>query len=489
MKRIKPPLPEWTRTIWANTAIQKEWTHKVQAVVNAWIQVERLSVVEGAREGCLTSVSPDELPEFVRWAATAGLVALPVKQIKNSGRSYSAETQPAVAGEPWTYKVALTVPKNVERWWEATNGKTYNNDEIGNLLGFPSCCRVFFERYWQDEQFKDLVWPMVGMPDTKTVELKNKEWYVKCNTLLHWLGVRLTPHLPCSFTCEASKDLAQQMFDVGVDTGYGEEMLWTEEMLGWPAEWSILHGIAEIKTPLLKISTRSDTTADRYTVRLYSDQYPKGAPYGTEFPYKQREKPLVSLTTRHKRQFEEAGKRKPGPDPEENGFSSREVMEECHQTFLDILQKHWKAPAYPKVLDLGCGNGELLDRIKVLFSGKSFGVEADKKRADSAKIHYPVGTFWHQNITDLHPWGDREYDLILMYPGRLHEISPEDRKKVHEKLVSITNTLLIYSYTGDERPKRVAELYVEELEKEKWQVQGKLREGSVIAILCTKEEE
>jgi hypothetical protein len=39
-------------------------------------------------------------------------------------------------------------------------------------------------------------------------------------------------------------------------------------------EWSALHGIAEIKTPVLKASTRTDATSCKDTVRRRGDNYP-----------------------------------------------------------------------------------------------------------------------------------------------------------------------------------------------------------------------
>ena len=40
------------------------------------------------------------------------------------------------------------------------------------------------------------------------------------------------------------------------------------EILDWQLEWSALHGIAEIKNSLFKISTRTDATPSRTVLRL-----------------------------------------------------------------------------------------------------------------------------------------------------------------------------------------------------------------------------
>ena len=54
-------------------------------------------------------------------------------------------------------------------------------------------------------------------------------------------------------------------------------MDWIEEILSWPASWSALHGIAEVKTPVLKVSTRTDATAHEFVVRRHGRGMPAEA--------------------------------------------------------------------------------------------------------------------------------------------------------------------------------------------------------------------
>ena len=62
--------------------------------------------------------------------------------------------------------------------------------------------------------------------------------------------------------------------------GFDEEMDWLEEIVGWQFEWSALHGIAEVKTPLLRISSETDVTMERLTVRYMGAEYPHNEPSG-----------------------------------------------------------------------------------------------------------------------------------------------------------------------------------------------------------------
>jgi hypothetical protein len=59
------------------------------------------------------------------------------------------------------------------------------------------------------------------------------------------------------------------------------------ELLDWPVEWSALHGIAEIRTPVVKIATRTDPTPERYVVRWMGKSFPADGARGLMFPYSQ----------------------------------------------------------------------------------------------------------------------------------------------------------------------------------------------------------
>ena len=89
----------------------------------------------------------------------------------------------------------------------------------------------------------------------------------QANILWRWMGVRAVPHLPCSFACPGTVEFANSLMGLGREIGYGAEMEGIEEILSWPVSWSALHGIAEVKTPILKASTRTDATAHEFIVR------------------------------------------------------------------------------------------------------------------------------------------------------------------------------------------------------------------------------
>lgn len=117
--------------------------------------------------------------------------------------------------------------------------------------------------------------------DERTIVLDRPS---SANILWRWMGVRAVPHLPCSFSCPGTVALAARLLQVGCDAGYEEEMDWIEQILRWPVGWSALHGIAEIKTPVVKVSTRTDATAHKYVVRYRGDRYQGEGATGLAFP-------------------------------------------------------------------------------------------------------------------------------------------------------------------------------------------------------------
>jgi hypothetical protein len=73
--------------------------------------------------------------------------------------------------------------------------------------------------------------------------------------------------------------------EVGRRAGFQQEMDWMHEILSWPVEWSALHGIAEIKTPVLKVSNNTDATAQKYVVQRPGQAYPAEGSHGLSFPF------------------------------------------------------------------------------------------------------------------------------------------------------------------------------------------------------------
>jgi MoaA/NifB/PqqE/SkfB family radical SAM enzyme len=78
-------------------------------------------------------------------------------------------------------------------------------------------------------------------------------------------------------------------------------MDWLSEMLSWPFEWSSLHGIAEIRTPILKIAATTDAAAHKHTVQCKGDSYPEEGAAGVVFPYRKPKRLRVTESAGYRR--------------------------------------------------------------------------------------------------------------------------------------------------------------------------------------------
>ena len=129
--------------------------------------------------------------------------------------------------------------------------------------------------------------------------------HVTTNMLWRWIGVRAVPHLPCSFDCAGTIRFGEQFLALGRRLGYAEEIGWIEEILSWPVEWSALHGIAEVKTPVLKMITATDATPYKYTVQIKGEKYPSEGATGLYFPYRKPAAIRLAIAQKRHQQLED----------------------------------------------------------------------------------------------------------------------------------------------------------------------------------------
>lgn len=464
--------------MWVSSQARAIWEPRLQAASRAWQSLERASVYAGVRQTALQAAAPDELPALMAEAAERSASVLTLAK-QASGGSYSASAKPAAAGERFNYRVAITYdPREFMAAWRAQD-----DEAIGIFLGFPGCCLDFFARTWG-----------AGLVDT-TAEM-GAGATLECNILGRWLGIRWSPHLPCSFACEATQAFGRRFRAIAEDIRVLNAFTLAElldEILQWPWEWSALHGIAEIKCPVLKISTRTNVYAEKRVVRWTGDgRYPAEGARGLHFPYRTNVaqttrsmasrvraieatagsiSPLVFVQQSKGRSLREAPSTEapaarstaqstgapdvpehpadqvPLPhitsmDPREwtdNGFSSREAMNAAHDMVIASLPHSYDGRM--RVLDLGCGNGLLLKKIADRGASDVLGVESDPARAARAVAPVRVG-----QIRDLASLVTEQFDVALISARRFREMTLEELDAFNAWAQTHLAARLIYSY-------------------------------------------
>lgn len=284
MERLGFELHEFTRMGWTSDQASEVWSPRIRRIAAAWKKIEILAVVQEARSCALALVNEEDLVRRSSEWLSLGLVGCPLT-MSSAPQGSPSNAQASIAGRPLRHRVAVGRPSEIQSFKSAFDQSDHRT--IGQLLGYPTCCCASFERVWKDWRLTNSTWPMALA--TEGVEHGERSLTVApfpaSNILWRWLGVRIVPHLPCCFRCTETERLGSTLLQIGKAAGFNAEMGWLAEILRWPAEWSSLHGIAEVKTPVLRVSARTDATSVKYVVRLKGTLYPTEGARGVRFPY------------------------------------------------------------------------------------------------------------------------------------------------------------------------------------------------------------
>ncbi len=411
---------EWMRGPQFAPASRKEWEPIIAAARQTWNELETLSVAEGVRPGALLQLSPDELVQATAESVRQGFTIVP---LTFDGRQYRA----VLARTDTDYLYG-----GPQDWVEAWSG--CDDERIGELLGFPECCRKHFVQTWA-RGTSDTVTTIASStcidgPEGQREEL-NVDGPPEANLLLRHLGVRLVPHLPCSPTCEETVDLARETVAAGIAAGIDPTPLY--RVLDLPVTYNALHGVAVIETPHFRLWAGTDyTPLDVKVTRAATETRAAVVPAGVHIPGAPGSTPGPATTW------------------EDNGFASREAMDEAHATVLEAVGRVNSA------IDLGCGDGVLLEKIADGREGRWIGVEHDHSRVERGRQrHQAVGLHeddiakWVAERQALKPDFDmKKFDVALLMPGRLLEMSSGDADRVRGALPELARRLVIYAY-GD----------------------------------------
>jgi hypothetical protein len=286
MERLGYRLPDFTRVSWTSEDARSVWQPRLAAIREAWKRIECLSVLEGIRPRAIVSLTPEELATWPRRFYPKDLLFIPL-QVQGAPDHYSSTVAMPTTSRRISFRVAVSHRGRMADFLGAWDADA--QDRIAELLGYPLCCFEFFRRFWIEQGYRDTTWPAAAA--TGVAVIGQFESSVEINTppetnvLCRWLGARAVPHLPCTFDCRESVVLARALLNVGVQSGFDGEVQWLLQILRWPVEWSALNGIAEIKTPIAKVSAATETTSTKYVVRRVGDGYPAEGATGITFPY------------------------------------------------------------------------------------------------------------------------------------------------------------------------------------------------------------
>jgi hypothetical protein len=469
--RLPFALPDFTRVSWVNDTVHDTWGPRLARVNRAWSELEWASTATGLRRCALLWRSPSDRDAHVEQWRKCRLSALSlsnahqppttgdhgVQENAQENRTNIPDPSRNSAGQNLTITVVGRQLDDLHAFQHAWH--SHDHDVIGSLLGYPDCCRLMFGAFWSTGA-TDPTWPMAcatehAQRNGLTVTVGGQD---NANILWRWLGIRTVAHLPCSFTCPQTAQIGERNLELGHNAGLVQEIAWLRELLSWPVEYSALHGIAEIKTPILRVATRTDATAEKYIVRRDGTGFPEDGAHGLRFPYRAP----VPLTLRQRKPatstpVSNAATKKAKWYFSDNGFTSAQAMTKAHRPLVELAQQVLQTQA-GNILDLGSGNGALLAAIQSRCPAvHPVGVEINPTAVAHAAtvLQHPPGANKNQTIGqirqgdlfDTTTWGDRDYALAILMLGRLAE-HQNIADTFLQTLGQRCATLLVYLY-GD----------------------------------------
>jgi hypothetical protein len=273
MQRLSFSLPDFCRVSWTSEAARDYWQPPIERGAGFWHRLELETVLLGQRPAGFVAVAQTNMAALCKKCAEHRMELRPLYSF-TPGTRYISNLTKQHGGSG----MQMCVVGHANAVAEAeTAFMAKQSTVLGAILGYPRCCTAFFAEVWDNQHFIDTSWKMAersslpsrqGATDDRTIIASAP---AELNLFLRWLGIRPVFHLPCSFTCEASIGIAREIAAVATQVAGTEEIASIYRMLRWPIQWSALHGIAEIKTPVLRIATRTDPTALKYTVDIQGD--------------------------------------------------------------------------------------------------------------------------------------------------------------------------------------------------------------------------
>jgi hypothetical protein len=330
--------------------------------------------------------------------------------------------------------------------------RTQQSTALGAILGYPRCCTAFFAEVCDSQRFIDTSWKMAERSSLTNGQASIGDLTIvtsapaELNLFLRWLGIRPVFHLPCCLTCEASIGVAREIAAVATQVAGAEEIASIYRILRWPIQWSALHGIAEIETPVLRIATRTDSTALKYTVRIQGDlESVVHAARGNRFPF-------VEPRSRHNgRRIRSAAVPRTETDAEqwvyvENGYRSLEHMERAFGVVAEPLLS--RLPR--SVVHLACRNGALLQFVAERSPGLTLsGIDSDITRITRARQLLPAhaARFRIARLDDAElPPLLEEVDAYVVMVGRLLELPVDRAQALVAAMRAKSRGVLLYAF-------------------------------------------
>lgn len=263
--------PYTSELTFKNDQEKEYWSNKIEMCSRTINKVEISLVERGIREASTLHVGRKEMTAKINEISERGLIFTPIYWIKSyCGFSHRHTITTKDDPESICYGIVTRSKKSAQQFKGATLLKSVDHETIGQLLGYPDCCRKFFNSVWV-VGYVDPIWQQAVNAGGKPTQEKHGgylievEGYPECVAMQRYWGVRISFHLPCSFKCEQTKKFAHVWLNEAtrLNPAIPKALL---EILSLPTVWDAHRGVATINTPHYKGTSSSVVCADVHSV-------------------------------------------------------------------------------------------------------------------------------------------------------------------------------------------------------------------------------
>jgi len=256
-----------TRLLFWDEEMEKLWKPRISKISAAYNKVEFETFLRDMRKIYIYHAKSESYRDSYDLMNQYDLVFIPTNEsgVYTGFAHGHLKRQP---GKPYMVYGAMIKHRNrkLAKEFQIAND---SGDHItqGRMLSYPRCDTNFFMDVWNKVSV-DPIYEIAVNTEGSVVTGNTVETQVHpyCNQMLRYVGIRITPHLPCSDLCEETIKLGKKWYSImkKIDKEAAE---WAYELLSMPLVWDCLKGVAIIDTDLFRLVTNSDGTPEKKIVK------------------------------------------------------------------------------------------------------------------------------------------------------------------------------------------------------------------------------
>lgn len=258
MKKIALDLVPFTRLIWKNKEAKEEWEPKINQASRLYNVTEWKMVSEGLRKCGTVHINKNNFEGMLERLEKDQMFFKPItRTAKYQGFSHKHIT-PRPDEDYDVYGVICKNKGDCDAFvkWSGSGSVEIHN-EIAKLLKYPDCCSKMFTTRWNNGIIDPMFEAGLGMRKIEYLEEDGKEIInldnvpIEGNQMLRYFGLRITSHLPCSFDCPKTKEVAKDWIKVMKKTDL-EGYKYLKELLSLSFSWNAYYGIVQLDNSIFR---------------------------------------------------------------------------------------------------------------------------------------------------------------------------------------------------------------------------------------------